>query len=1246
MSEVDADVSLNSVRNKAKKREQCWGDSMQSEQKTGELNECNQIENRKRSDGTQFYPKNLGGTGFDYNPPSTEGHGPVFFTTDRYYHILDKNHEKPEIGYVGLVNQAMTCYLNSLLQALFMTPEFRNALYNWEYVEGSEKDEANSIPYQLQKLFLNLQTSSKPAVETTALTKSFGWDSTEAWQQHDIQELCRVMFDALEQKFKNTQQADLINRLYEGTMIDYVKCLECGTVKSREDTFLDIPLPLRPFGSTVAYNSVELAMNAFVQPETLEGNNQYHCEKCNKKCNAHKGLRFSKFPYLLTLHLKRFDFDYNTFHRIKLNDKVTFPDVLNLNSFIIPANQESPQSEEDIGFRLKCDESSTTDSGTLDDDCPPCDSSLTNSNHSTNHDPDDDEGIDICNGPSTSNGSTLHLENHENEKDQGQDEQGPYIYELFSIMIHSGSASGGHYYAYIKDFRTQDWLCFNDQSVSEITHDDIQKSYGGGPTRAYFSGAYSTSTNAYMLMYRQIDPARNALPMQSQDFPPHIHELLKKIKETEDFDRTRKKHIKLPKMEAFCFHPVEEKLVFVKLYALSNETLAEATEDFYKKFNLEDVVSLDQCRLVNFRYKQNLIDCSYDGMEDEMACSIAENVDHFLLEIRRKNKSFEVYPADGIVNRVFVVDVPKREIVNGPLIVRGTLSQTVKEYKEMLGQIINMDPKQMKLVLLRYLLLTKVIECNENTVESELFHGNNLFVSTMYDTDANKPPQESTLFQIANSFSNVTLCYVKLPVVYKEILEELNIPSLEENCKDSERPIKNSPSKLCMNESHKEAPFKFSLLQANQNNVTSNKESKGDEDAPGRNLSPQLGEGDEWNTPEQSNSEDSSSLNDSDKTLVGDAPEDEDFLTFLLSSPSENSRVKVSHKIVVEDWDVWDDDSELYFHAAPCSDLNQRLCVVMVDKKMRLSTFKKKLEPLVGVPMDYFKVLKNSSLVYYEADEIECTNLTEKLDFDKGTKITIKLGRALRSGEFKVKLYQLLFEFSEPRISFLCDWILSEGKNVGEAKKEILDELKRKYNVDIPHEMCRLMRKSGKTPSKVFLDDQEFEESVFDFSYEMIIQKLRNKEVISTDFDMLIFVRRWCPAEMSLSKFQEIALDFSSKDTLKKKLTQLSGIPEEFLEVAKTKGSFPCVMSVFTIRDELSWVNAEEFMQANSSWLEDGSVILYRDKREKPMELSEEEEKKILFKECSRMSGLVQVSSTSNYSPRRERALKIHLDTE
>ena len=65
-------------------------------------------------------------------------------------------------------------------------------------------------------------------------------------------------------------------------------------------------------------------MAAFVEPETLSGDNQYMCEQCQMKCDAHKGLKFKSFPYLLTLQLKRFDFDYSTMHRIKLNDRYIY----------------------------------------------------------------------------------------------------------------------------------------------------------------------------------------------------------------------------------------------------------------------------------------------------------------------------------------------------------------------------------------------------------------------------------------------------------------------------------------------------------------------------------------------------------------------------------------------------------------------------------------------------------------------------------------------------------------------------------------------------------------------------------------------------------------------------------------------------------------------------------------------------------------------------------------------------------
>ena len=53
------------------------------------------------------------------------------------------------LGYVGLVNQAMTCYLNSLLQTLFMTPEFRNAVYRWDYDGSMEVHERRRTRFEI-----------------------------------------------------------------------------------------------------------------------------------------------------------------------------------------------------------------------------------------------------------------------------------------------------------------------------------------------------------------------------------------------------------------------------------------------------------------------------------------------------------------------------------------------------------------------------------------------------------------------------------------------------------------------------------------------------------------------------------------------------------------------------------------------------------------------------------------------------------------------------------------------------------------------------------------------------------------------------------------------------------------------------------------------------------------------------------------------------------------------------------------
>jgi ubiquitin carboxyl-terminal hydrolase 47 len=55
---------------------------------------------------------------------------------------------------------------------------------------------------------------------------------------------------------------------------------------------------------------------------------------------------------------------------------------------------------------------------------------------------------------------------------------GPYVYELFSAIIHRGSALGGHHFAYIKSFSSGKWYEFNDSQVKDIPADAYMDTFG------------------------------------------------------------------------------------------------------------------------------------------------------------------------------------------------------------------------------------------------------------------------------------------------------------------------------------------------------------------------------------------------------------------------------------------------------------------------------------------------------------------------------------------------------------------------------------------------------------------------------------------------------------------------------------------------------------------------------------------------------------------------------------------------
>eukprot|EP00004_Rigifila_ramosa_P028768 TRINITY_DN9880_c1_g1_i1.p1 TRINITY_DN9880_c1_g1~~TRINITY_DN9880_c1_g1_i1.p1 ORF type:complete len:1372 (-),score=364.27 TRINITY_DN9880_c1_g1_i1:40-3942(-) len=188
------------------------------------------------------------------------------------------------------------------------------------------------ILVEFQRLFGELALSNKRAASTEQLTRSFGWDSSITSQQHDVQELNRVLFDVLKQSLQGTSSETLIDDMYKGTITNYILCKSCGYRRDIREDFFDVSLIVKDFEKE--YSSVEAALAAFVAPTFLDGNNQWECGGCMKKVDAAKGTLFETLPDILTLSLNRFVYDWQEDKRVKLNHAIAFPVLLDMSPFV------------------------------------------------------------------------------------------------------------------------------------------------------------------------------------------------------------------------------------------------------------------------------------------------------------------------------------------------------------------------------------------------------------------------------------------------------------------------------------------------------------------------------------------------------------------------------------------------------------------------------------------------------------------------------------------------------------------------------------------------------------------------------------------------------------------------------------------------------------------------------------------------------------------------------------------------
>jgi ubiquitin C-terminal hydrolase len=374
-------------------------------------------------------------------------------------------------SYVGIRNMGSTCYMNCLLQILFMNPLIQLSILETPINTTLCQEEINNnIIIQLKKMFCYLKYSNKkyfvPDEWVYCFKDQDGVLPINVMQQQDAQEFLLTLCDRLEvpssastspltsipssnisssQSNSSNSDEDIerntrsVMDMSFGGQISNQMILDIdpltnsySDIREQEEKFYCITLNVKDC------KDLEDSLNKYIEGEQI---NDFNWNEGLPKATITKRNCFTNLSDTLIFHLKRFEFNFDTFLREKVNDFFPFPMKLNM----LPYTKEGIYNTD---IKVNC----------------------------------------------------------------------YYEYELSGIVVHTGTTNSGHYYSYIKDDTSNKWFEFNDSEITELNECNISKECFGGTTSTH---EYNVSTNtvftndipnpksAYMLIYRRVVPEYN-----------------------------------------------------------------------------------------------------------------------------------------------------------------------------------------------------------------------------------------------------------------------------------------------------------------------------------------------------------------------------------------------------------------------------------------------------------------------------------------------------------------------------------------------------------------------------------------------------------------------------------------------------------------------------------------------------------------------------------------------------------------
>lgn len=263
-------------------------------------------------------------------------------------------------GLRGFYNMGQTCFMSVIMQSIIHNPIIR-IFFLTEGHKSSDCEREICIACTVDDIFTDFFGQEKHEGYGAVHLLQACWKnggSLAGYDQHDAHEFLGFVLNGLHATITNTEETGdevgkecdcIIHTSFGGLMKSTVTCSKCQNTTSTLDPFMDLSLDIKnagfaikkkkqPLTNSITTEKVALPMNLtecldrFTEAETLSADS-YNCRKCASSQEAKKRLTLSRLPPVLPIHLKRFSHSQKSSQSSKVETRVRFPFVLDLEPY-------------------------------------------------------------------------------------------------------------------------------------------------------------------------------------------------------------------------------------------------------------------------------------------------------------------------------------------------------------------------------------------------------------------------------------------------------------------------------------------------------------------------------------------------------------------------------------------------------------------------------------------------------------------------------------------------------------------------------------------------------------------------------------------------------------------------------------------------------------------------------------------------------------------------------------------------